>query len=967
MVEGIVNILDSNRTSCGTGFFSSPEGHIITCSHVLKNAGYGRTDDCIFFREAEDKVRRATWCFDDAEEDIAVLQATDSKGNREPFFELCNLEASAANLTVYGFPNKSNSSIQANVTFDCLMGGGKRMQIGNANSVTTGFSGAPLLYENRVAGLICQIAKADENGRLQDVAFAIPASTITSLCSSYTQTPLLCKGYGKTTGRCGHFPFAPEEELCEGCYTQWYKDEVISLYKAQKYEVKEHGEYFTAKLQYGPSLILEGIVVLVKFHDEVSEDELVIARDRVGFLRGEIRSITVVTNAVLSKAAKRFARGNGIQVHSRESLLQMVFDLNPYLEELSSHVHSEVLSGHYIDVDAVSSIEGKNKIFENFLYELFFDELFYKDENEADLRREPLKDYVQEFLSGSDQALLILGDYGSGKTSFCYTFAYELLQKYLAGKSGLLPIMIRLRGYNKAADIKGLITDYFVNDLGIANFNIASFNLLLRNLRVVLIFDGYDEVAKKVDFDVKYEVLKEIAKYAIGDTKIILTCRPNFFQDMHEFKDLFAESHLSFEPEDAAHLDFLETMIADLTPAQTLEYLKSYEMELKAEGITIDEMVDLIHQTHDLTDLSKRPFLLYMIQSTLPDIIKDIRSRKRDRIHPSMLYESYTDKWILREDNKNKTLIKREDKVFFCRELAYSLYSSDSTSIPHERFPDTIKAYFKNVGNEEDVRFFIHDIESCSFLTSDRSGEFQFIHKSFMEYFVADRIAEELAKCGGIVAEEDLVEFLNQLLDHAYLSMETCSFIVDNEALRDIDLCDTATRCIHLIGRRAVQNLISIVVATGVNMAEIMTMDGFAEVLPSIHELNCVQLHDCVIEDNSFFDMAFYKATIERVVFRNCTFSSCAFSASALSEVGFYDCDLYGMRWKESLIQDSIMKECSLIENRFLFTGIKSTEFIKVDFSRTDTTGCYDANDVIDPQTRNRFEDCIGIPRDFTA
>ena len=64
-------------------------------------------------------------------------------------------------------------------------------------------------------------------------------------------------------------------------------------------------------------------------------------------------------------------------------------------------------------------------------------------------------------------------------------------------KSGYFPLLIKLRGYNKAVGINQLLPDYFVNSLGINNFNITSFKLLLKNLDVVLIFDGYDEVAKK--------------------------------------------------------------------------------------------------------------------------------------------------------------------------------------------------------------------------------------------------------------------------------------------------------------------------------------------------------------------------------------------------------------------------------------------------------------------------------------
>ena len=161
-----------------------------------------------------------------------------------------------------------------------------------------------------------------------------------------------------------------------------------------------------------------------------------------------------------------------------------------------------------------------------------------------------MKEYVDGFLESEYKALLILGDYGSGKTSFCYIYTLELLDNFLQGKSGFLPILIKLRGYNKAVGVTQLLTDYFVNDLGINNFNILSLKLLLKNINVVLIFDGFDEIAKKVDFDIKYDVLKEICSLAEKETKIIVTCRPNYFQNTSEFEQIFRNSYFPYEPGD---------------------------------------------------------------------------------------------------------------------------------------------------------------------------------------------------------------------------------------------------------------------------------------------------------------------------------------------------------------------------------------------------------------------------------
>ncbi|MDR1796159.1 MAG: serine protease [Clostridiales Family XIII bacterium] len=78
-VPGIVNILDKDLKSCGTGFFSSPEEYIITCFHVLSSAGYHlpvRSEyDIVNYCDAGGAAKQAEWIGGSANRDIAVLRA----------------------------------------------------------------------------------------------------------------------------------------------------------------------------------------------------------------------------------------------------------------------------------------------------------------------------------------------------------------------------------------------------------------------------------------------------------------------------------------------------------------------------------------------------------------------------------------------------------------------------------------------------------------------------------------------------------------------------------------------------------------------------------------------------------------------------------------------------------------------------------------------------------------------------
>ena len=577
----------------------------------------------------------------------------------------------------------------------------------------------------------------------------------------------------------------------------------------------------------------------------------------------------------------------GVQTCALPILLQSLFDVEPYRKDLLKYVESEQLAEHYIEVYGTKRLgeNEENNVDDYNISEYDLDYGYYDDEEmdiytdvqnikEGDASTDTgkkvlMKEYVDDFLKSEHSALLILGDYGSGKTSFCYTYTLKLLDKFIQGKSRFLPVFIKLRGYNKAVGIKQVLTDYFVNVLGINNFNMVLLKLLIKNMNVVFIFDGFDEIAKKVDFDIKYEVLKEICNLAEKETKIIVTCRPNFFQNESEFKQIFQNSHFQFEPGDKPLPEFIENSIAELDLSQIKDYIKSYQNELKKFDISITEVLQTIANTHDLADLAKRPFLLYMILNTLPELLKEGSGEKKLKINAYRLYVVYTDNWIKREDRKNKTLIKKREKELFCKELAFELYVSNSISLSYKDFPVAIKKYFKYVERIEDVDYFTHDIQSCSFLTSDRSGDFKFIHKSFMEFFVADRVIRKLSELfEKSKKRETRIKYINDYLGKTYLSMEICLFINDMINYEGNNTIKNVSKYFDNVNLIAKSNLISILGKTGINIAEFLVNHKISGDLSHVDFSNTI-FKDKTLHGVSFENIQFYSVKFSNVTFIN--------------------------------------------------------------------------------------------------
>lgn len=912
--SGIINILGSSMKSFGTGFFVSPDGKILTCKHVLEKAGYKKCGQLIYYKYADDStVYEAKWIRSANEEDLALLSTNKKKENYIP---MCDKNISGLKADSYGFPNGSKRGLKASVCVEMVFDNEKYIQLGKANTVTFGFSGAPLIHDNIAVGIIYNVAQIDSNGRLAETAFAISAKRVFEFFSKDVTIKEICMGYGSKEEKCTNYVVSKREGLCEECYATQFSDAVKSIYQAQNYTIYPCSDFFVAELKYGISTYYDAIFTLVKFGELISLEDIYSIIEHAKESIYNISQIIIVTNTKLNENSFACVEKNKIIIKTKEELLRALFDFEPYRKDLLKYVKSEQLSTHYIEIYGTNLLRENERINVKDYYDEYDIEFDYLDEEELDVYESTdmeqgnsstdaeekvlMREYVDDFIESEYKALLILGDYGSGKTSFCYIYTLELLDKFIQGRSRVLPILIKLRGYNKAVGVAQLLTDYFVNDLGINNFNILSLKLLLKNINTVLIFDGFDEVAKKVDFDIKYDVLKEICSLAEKETKIVVTCRPNYFQNASEFEQIFQNSYFPYEPGDKPLPEFIENTILELDLPQIKCYIESYQNELKKSNISISEVLQTISSTHDLTDLAKRPFLLYMILSTLPKILKEEKKEKNFKINAYRLYVVYTDNWIKREESKNKTLIKKEDKELFCKELAFELYVSNNLSLSYKDFPMAIKRHFKYIERIEDIDYFTHDIQSCSFLTSDRSGDFKFIHKSFMEFFVADRVITKLTDSFKECKKRgEFIKQINFFLGKTYLSMEICLFINDMLDYFNDNIIKKVSIYFDDINNVAKSNLLSILAKTGINMAEFLVNHKILGDLSHVDFSNTC-FKEKVLRNITFDNIQFYSVKFKTVTFVNCNFNGTIFEKSFLDDVKFYNCQFCSSEWRET-------------------------------------------------------------------
>jgi hypothetical protein len=381
---------------------------------------------------------------------------------------------------------------------------------------------------------------------------------------------------------------------------------------------------------------------------------------------------------------------------------------------------------------------------------------------------EPAAATVAGWLADSEaNQLTLLGDYGTGKTTFLKQLALALGRRYErevieGGARGRVPLFIDLRDYTQALSLKQIILDLLDNH-GIRASSYAAFEYVLREGQVLLILDGFDEMASRGNYRVTLRNFRELNRSALGRAKIILSCRSHYFTDQREVQRFLGRSVLAEVPvsytelyrEIAGRPNFLISYLQEFEPDQVRAYL-----EHRCGG-QADRVSDFIASTYNLEELSRRPVLLEMIVTSA-----DRLGEQTEPVTPAILYRIYTDIWLSRNDWS--TILEVETKRELLERFAAKAIRQEGAQLHYSEIPLLIRSWRQGVNglDEEEID---RELRAASFLVRDQGGNYRFSHGSFLEFFYA-RFLVSAAERGDFAAwaeapfRSEIYRFVQDLL-----------------------------------------------------------------------------------------------------------------------------------------------------------------------------------------------------------
>jgi len=482
---------------------------------------------------------------------------------------------------------------------------------------------------------------------------------------------------------------------------------------------------------------------------EVADVQAVAAQlgaDEQGYVIAETRVLP--STQVAARASGR------VRVFTQAGFYGELLDFCAYVKTLVDGYEASELAGYYVDLGCVRySYDDQGQVVGQDIYK-------------------PMDEYVDAWLRERGAArnhVSILGDYGTGKTSFCRQYAAKQGCRWLIDPDReRIPILIKLRDYTKTLEVESLITNVLVNQYGIQGATFEAFARYNADGKLLVFFDGFDEMARRTGLRTAVDNFWELARVVVPGSKVVLTCRTPYFRTHHEAEKLLGGSFID------------EPVIEGIARGYSADYIDlrdrpNFEI-VHLEPFTDDDIRAVlrarfperweahwaqIRRVYNLPDLARRPVLLDMIARTLPDLDEG------ETINAARLYQVYTDFWLEREIAKGRTLLTSDHRRLFAGELAMEMLRTGELSIHYGRIPARVKAHFR-LEKAEEIDYFEADVRTCNFLNRDDAGNYAFAHKSFVEFFCARRLhrlmLQDRATAGGpVLINEEVCLFLTDL------------------------------------------------------------------------------------------------------------------------------------------------------------------------------------------------------------
>lgn len=544
---------------------------------------------------------------------------------------------------------------------------------------------------------------------------------------------------------------------------------------------------------------------------------------------------------------------------------------------------------------------------------------------ESDSTYENISDYVDRWMEDSDgEHLSLLGEFGTGKSWFAFKYAHDMVAKYReAQEDGLkrprVPLLIRLREYARGfKDVGALLTDVVFREHRVNIPSLAVLETLNRMGRLLFIFDGFDEMAARVDQQKMVDNFWSLASVLGPGSKAILTCRTEYFQFAKQAREVLGGNLRGSSMKELFETTRFQVATLQMFDEERLRTVLSRRSDDK-------KLIDAVMSNQRLIDLGRRPVMVDLLIEAMPGL-------EAENADLARVYYEAVQRKMERDISLGRTFTSMADKIFFMCEISWEMLSTQELKINYKEIPDRIREYFGSRVATVEEDHWRHDLLSQTMLVRDDDGYYRPAHKSLVEFFAAYKLAAVIGEL-----KEEYVEAaarhanVNKLLkptkqqwsayfratDGGQALAPLARFMKESTAELEktwarVSLDDATSELIHLMcGQSALlryvknQNVIDKIEAKVA--ARALEVAAFSKDLHGA-DLSGAIIHGCRLVSCSLRNVDLSKSSwsrgiIDRVSLDHALLHGVSFRDVYLSDVTFRDADLSDSRFEGTTIE----------------------------------------------------------------
>jgi len=329
--------------------------------------------------------------------------------------------------------------------------------------------------------------------------------------------------------------------------------------------------------------------------------------------------------------------------------------------------------------------------------------------------------------------VLVLGDFGRGKTFVLREVARRIAERM----PQIVPILIELRALDKAHSVEGLVAAHLANH-GEEMIDLRALRYMLEQGRVVLLFDGFDELVTRVTYDRATEHLDTLLRAADGSAKIVLSSRTQHFQSNTQVLMALGE-RTRLVPQRRI------LSVEEFSRDQIHEYLRNRF----GPGEAAERRYQHIGAIRDLLGLSQNPRMLSFIadldEQRLPAVARD-----DSPVSAARLYREILGSWLAHEGGRahgaHGTLagLSADELEHAVTVLALRLWAAGESLVRLEVLTEVAETLVGLSDVPLSTEQTAHAVGAGSLLVRTDDGAFGFIHESVAEWLVAADVARQL-------------------------------------------------------------------------------------------------------------------------------------------------------------------------------------------------------------------------------